>query len=149
MNSFCFSPTFPQVRALDAFNPEDSAIPLALAGGVTTVQVLPGSGNLMGGEATSFKLRIDKKTVEHMVNLRLLIQLLHYWNLIHFYNFYKLISLQHIKDSPPALKMACGENPKRVYGNRGETPMSRMGSAWLMREKFFQAQQMMLKQDAW
>ena len=43
------NPTFPQVRVLDAVNPGDGAIPLVVGGGITTVQVLPGSGNLMGG----------------------------------------------------------------------------------------------------
>ena len=67
------------------------------------------------------KLKLDKRTVENML----------------------------VKDAPPGMKMACGENPKRVYGNKGVTPMSRMGNAWLMRQKFFQAQEMMLRQDEW
>jgi hypothetical protein len=47
-----------------------------------------------------------------------------------------------MKDTPTTLKMACGENPKKVYGNRGETPMSRMGNAWVMRRKLDEAKQL-------
>jgi len=113
------NPTFPQVRAIDAFDPEDPAIPYIRSGGITTIQVLPGSGNVMGGEAAHFKLL--GSTVEEM----------------------------RIPDAPRALKMACGENPKRVYGRRGSTPMSRMGSAWLMREKFYEASKLRDSQDDW
>jgi hypothetical protein len=35
--------------------------------------------------------------------------------------------------------MACGENPKRVYGNKGQTPMTRMGTGWLLRQSFYNA----------
>ena len=45
------SPTTPMVRAIDAFDPEDAAIARAVAGGVTTALILPGSGNAMGGQA--------------------------------------------------------------------------------------------------
>ncbi|CEP17332.1 hypothetical protein [Parasitella parasitica] len=50
-------PLTPFVRTLDAFNPSDKSIRIVLSGGVTTALVLPGSGNLMGGEAFAFKLR--------------------------------------------------------------------------------------------
>lgn len=115
-------PTYPQVRAIDAFDPEDTAIPRLLAGGVTTVQVLPGSGNVMGGEGFIAKLR--GSTVGEM----------------------------YVPGSPRLLKMACGENPKRVYGEVGSigtTPMSRMGSAWLMREKFEEAASLVEEQQLW
>lgn len=114
------NPTFPQVRAIDAFDPEDWAIPRVLSGGVTTAQVLPGSGNLMGGEGGIFKLR--GSSVEDMF----------------------------VEGSPRLLKHACGENPKRVYGRgRKETPMSRMGSAWLMREKYDAARRVVEAQERW
>lgn len=51
------NPTFPAVRAIDAFDPEDAAIPLILASGVTASQILPGSGNVMGGQAVAVKFR--------------------------------------------------------------------------------------------
>ena len=47
-----------------------------------------------------------------------------------------------IKNAPLSLKMACGENPKKVYGSQGKTPMSRMGNAWVMREKLDEARQL-------
>jgi len=50
------SPTTPQVRTIDAFNPHDPAIHHILSGGVTTSLVLPGSAELMGGEAYAVKL---------------------------------------------------------------------------------------------
>lgn len=51
------NPVFPQVRARDGFDPYDSAIPEVLAGGITSAQVLPGSGNAMGGQGMIWKLR--------------------------------------------------------------------------------------------
>lgn len=48
------------------------------------------------------------------------------------------------------LKMACGENPKRVYGrSRHQTPASRMGSAWVMRMKLAEAAKLKREQDKW
>ncbi len=41
-------PILPWLRSIDAFNTHDEALQLAIAGGVTTVQVLPGSGNAIG-----------------------------------------------------------------------------------------------------
>jgi imidazolonepropionase-like amidohydrolase len=113
------NPVFPQVRVIDAFNPNDWAIPLIRAGGVTTAQVLPGSGNIMGGEGGIFKYR--GSSVEDMF----------------------------VANSTRLLKMACGENPKRVYGRHGQTPMSRMGSAWMMREKFDAVRNLKERQESW
>ncbi|KAH9921901.1 uncharacterized protein B0H18DRAFT_1086033 [Fomitopsis serialis] len=50
-------PVLPWLRSIDAFNTHDDAFMLAIAGGVTSVQVLPGSGNAIGGQAFMFKLR--------------------------------------------------------------------------------------------
>lgn len=80
------NPAFPMARAIDAWDPQDDAIPLILGGGVTTSQVLPGSGNVMGGEGFIIKMRGN--TVRDA----------------------------YVPGSPRLLKMACGENPKRVYG---------------------------------
>jgi len=102
-------PTFPQVRALDGLNPNDPAIPHIRSGGVTTSLVLPGSGNIMGGEAAMVKLR--EGSIREML----------------------------IPEAPRAMKMACGENPKRVYGGRQTTPMSRMGITYLLRQRFLKA----------
>ena len=114
------NPIFPQVRALDAFNPQDPAIAWMLRGGVTTSNILPGSGNAMGGEAT-----IIKHKSSNYINDLLM------------------------PGAPRAIKQACGENPKRVYGFMGQTPMSRMGSAWLMRQAYEQAADLLRRQRDW
>ena len=114
------NPIFPQVRAIDAFNPQDPAISWTRRGGVTTSLILPGSGNAMGGEATIIK----HKSSNYVGDLL-------------------------FPAAPRALKMACGENPKRVYGSQGETPMSRMGTAWVMRQAFEQAAALMQRQREW
>ncbi len=44
-----------QLRAIDSFNPQDAAIPMALAGGVTTVGAGPGSANVLGGTFIAVK----------------------------------------------------------------------------------------------
>jgi imidazolonepropionase-like amidohydrolase len=113
-------PTLPQLRALDALDPEDPAIALILGGGVTTSLVLPGSGNVMGGEGAYVKLK-SSKNVHDML----------------------------IAGAPRALKMACGENPKRVYGSSGRIPSSRMGIGLVLRQKFIQAAQLKQSQDQW
>jgi len=54
-----------------------------------------------------------------------------------------------MKPAPVVLKMACGENPKNVYGRGrgGEMPSTRMGSAWMMRKRFEEARAMMKLQN--
>lgn len=86
-------PLTPFVRTLDAFNPSDKAIRIVSSGGVTTALVLPGSGNLMGGEAFAFKLR-PKSTLS---NEDMLVQ----------------ANINPEQDTKWRwMKMACGENPK-------------------------------------
>eukprot|EP01006_Ploeotia_vitrea_P025377 TRINITY_DN58252_c0_g1_i1.p1 TRINITY_DN58252_c0_g1~~TRINITY_DN58252_c0_g1_i1.p1 ORF type:complete len:960 (-),score=114.32 TRINITY_DN58252_c0_g1_i1:93-2672(-) len=106
------------VRALDAFDAEDFAIRGIRSGGITTGMVIPGSGNVMGGEGLMIKL-VDAQVVSEML----------------------------ISDASRLVKMACGENPKRVYGDKGEMPMSRMGIAWLMRKWWFRAAKAMRDQS--
>jgi len=96
----------PQVNAKDSFWPQDPALWRALEGGVTTIQVLPGSANLVGGE--SFVAKMIPKTVA---------------------------SDMKFKEAPRGIKMACGENPKRVYGQKGG-PATRMGNAAAFRDLF-------------
>ncbi len=103
-------PLRPEVRAVDSLNAEDPAFALARAGGVTTVMVLPGSANLVGGQAAVLKLR-DGGTVEAM----------------------------RFEGAPASMKMALGENPKRVYGERGAAPSTRMGSLAVLRRAFDEA----------
>ncbi|GAB5453934.1 MAG: amidohydrolase [Henriciella sp.] len=84
--------------------PQDPGFPRALAGGVTSMQILPGSANLFGGRGVTLK-NVPSRTVQGM----------------------------KFPDAPYTLKMACGENPKRVYGYGGGrfpggAPYSRMGN---------------------
>ena len=93
------NPTTPNVWAEHSVWPQDPGFSRALAGGVTTLQTLPGSGNLIGGRGVTLK------------------------------NVYSN-SYQGMKfpGAPYGLKMACGENPKRVYGDRKQLPSTRMGN---------------------
>jgi imidazolonepropionase-like amidohydrolase len=109
-------PVQPQAQAADAFWPQDPGIMRAVAGGVTAIQVLPGSGNLIGGRAVTVKLRPGLSS-----------------------------RAMHFHGAPDGLKMACGENPKRVYGTHKQAPMTRMGNLALQRSAFLSAKK--LKRD--
>jgi imidazolonepropionase-like amidohydrolase len=107
------SPVTPEVRALDSIWPGDPRIRMALAGGITTANVMPGSGNAVGGQTAYLKLRGDR--VDDM--------------------------LVRDRDGEPVLggmKMANGENPKRA--NPKQAPMTRMGVAFLQRKLFVEAE---------
>lgn len=108
------NPLTPEVRAIDAFNPDDVAIKRALEGGVTTVMILPGSANAIGGQGAILKLKGN--IVDNMI----------------------------LKE-PAGLKMALGENPKRVYGSKNQTPSTRLGTAALIRGYFMKVQDYMNK----
>jgi imidazolonepropionase-like amidohydrolase len=105
------SPVTAQVRSESAFWPQDPALWRALAGGVTTVQVLPGSGNVIGGRSFVVHLKPGATSAREM----------------------------KLPGAPEGLKMACGENPKRFYGAKGVQPMSRMGLIATMRASFQKA----------
>lgn len=106
-------PISPHVDALDSVYPEDPAFKRAAAGGVTTVQILPGSGNLIGGKAVTVHVFPNAITVDEMV----------------------------FREAPRGIKMALGENPKRVYGTRTQIPSTRMANFYLLREAFTKAQE--------
>ena len=109
-------PVMAGVRALDGVNPDDLGFDDALAGGVTAVNINPGSGNPIGGLAVA--LHTHGRYVEEMI-LR----------------------------SPSGLKSALGENPKRVYGDKKQTPSTRLGTALVIRKAFMDAQNHMGKND--
>jgi imidazolonepropionase-like amidohydrolase len=113
------TPVTAEVWAEHSFWPQDPQIPLAIAGGVTTIQALPGSANLIGGRSAVLKL-IPARTVQEM----------------------KFPGARY------GLKMACGENPKRVYGTRGG-PSTRMGNMAGYRGAFIQAEGYRRKWDKW
>ena len=107
------------VRALDSLNPFDPGIRMANAGGITTANVMPGSGNVIGGQTIYVKLR--GYTAEQM------------W----------------IGTDGPigGLKMANGENPKRSYGSKGQAPGTRMKLAALQRTELLKARDYQRKWD--
>ncbi|KAI8100036.1 uncharacterized protein BX664DRAFT_322707, partial [Halteromyces radiatus] len=124
------SPITPFVKSIDAFNPSDIAIRIVASGGVTSALVLPGSGNLIGGEAFVFKLR----PVNTTSNEDMLVQ-------------------AHIDETKERKwryeKHACGENPKRFYGNQGKIPSTRLGEGYLFRKAYTEAQQLLQQQNDW
>src|SRR4051812_7705683 len=112
------NPTTPQVWAEHSVWPQDPQFPRNLAGGVTTLQVLPGSANLIGGRSVVLKV-VPGRTVQAM----------------------------KFPGAKYGLKMACGENPKRVYGNRG--PSTRMGNVAGYRTAWINAEAYRRKWDKW
>lgn len=91
------SPATPEVWAEHSVWPQDPGFTRALAGGITSMQILPGSANLFGGRTVTLK-NVPSRTVQGM----------------------------KFPGAPHGLKMACGENPKRVYRSRG--PATRMAN---------------------
>lgn len=114
-------------RAADAFWPFDPALERAARGGITSLQILPGSGNLVGGRAATLKLRVAP------------------WG-----SFLPSVRDLHPAGAPDGLKMACGENPKRVYGgDKGRAPMTRMGNLALQRAAFLRARERLASWERW
>jgi imidazolonepropionase-like amidohydrolase len=105
-------PVRPEVSAEHSVWPQDPGFSRALInGGVTTLQILPGSANLFGGRSVVLK-NVPARTVQGM----------------------------KFPGAPYGLKMACGENPKRVYGSKGNMPQTRMGNIALTRQTWINAQ---------
>ncbi len=105
------SPTTPEVWAEHSVWPQDPGFSRALAnGGITSLQILPGSANLMGGRSVTLK-NVPSRTMQGM----------------------------KFPGAPYSLKMACGENPKRVYGSKGRMPSTRMGNLAVNRETWLAA----------
>lgn len=119
-------PITPFVRALDGFTASDPAIRIIASGGVTSSLALPGSANIVGGEAYPVKnLPFPGADGEPVIEELL---------------------LEHgipEKQRQRYLKMACGENPRRVYGH------TRLGLAWLLRKELARAREVQRDQDAW
>jgi imidazolonepropionase-like amidohydrolase len=108
------------LRAEHSFWPQDPALERAVAGGVTTIGVLPGSGNLIGGRGVVMHL-LPQRGARAM----------------------------RFPGAPEILKMACGENPKRVYREQKRTPSTRMGSLRSVRDAFVRAQKYARDWDSW
>ena len=112
------NPVTAHVWAEHSVWPQDPQFPRNLAGGITTLQVLPGSANLIGGRSVVLKV-VPARTAQGM----------------------------KFPGAKYGLKMACGENPKRVYANRG--PSTRMGNVAGYRAAWIGAQAYRQKWDKW
>jgi imidazolonepropionase-like amidohydrolase len=113
------APARPEVWAEHSVWPQDPGFSRAIAnGGVTALQVLPGSANLFGGRGVTLK-NVPARTVQAM----------------------------KFPGAPYGLKMACGENPKRVYGTRNQMPQTRMGNIAAIRQTWAKAQAYKRKWD--
>ncbi len=112
------SPNTAQVWAEHSIFTQDPQFTLALAGGITALQILPGSANLFGGRGVTLK-NVPSRTMQGM----------------------------KFPGAPHSLKMACGENPKRVYGERKQAPASRMANVAGYRAAWIKATEYMQKQD--
>jgi imidazolonepropionase-like amidohydrolase len=114
------SPVTPHVWAEHSVWPQDAGFTRALAnGGVTTLQILPGSANLFGGRSVTLK-NVPARTMQGM----------------------------KFPGAPQGLKMACGENPKRVYGGKGREPSTRMGNMAVNRQTWIKAREYQKKRAA-
>ena len=104
------NPITAEVWAEHSVWPQDPGFNRAREGGVTTMQILPGSANLIGGRGVTLK-NVPSESMQAM----------------------------KFPDAPYGLKMACGENPKSLYGSRSELPMTRMGNMAGYRQAFIEA----------
>ncbi len=104
------APVTAEVWAEHSVWPQDPGFTTALAGGVTTLQILPGSANLIGGRTVTLK-NVPGRNVMEM----------------------------KFPGAPYGMKMACGENPKRVYGSRNQAPGTRMGNVAGYRKAWIEA----------
>ena len=112
-------PVTAEVWAEHSVWPQDPGFARALTnGGVTTLQFLPGSANLMGGRSVTLK-NVYGRTMQAM----------------------------KFPQAPYGLKMACGENPKRVYGSKGRMPSTRMGNVAVDRATWLKAREYDRKWD--
>lgn len=114
------NPNTAQVWSEHSIWPQDPGFNTARAGGVTTVQILPGSANLFGGRGVTLR-NVPSVTMQGM----------------------------KFPNAPYGLKMACGENPSRVYGGRNQSPATGMGNVAGYRAGFIAARDYKAKWDKW
>lgn len=111
------NPITPYLRAIDAVNPMDAAFHEAVKVGITSVMVGPGSSNVVGGQFMFMKTCGSRK-VDDLVVL-----------------------------APAAMKVAFGENPKTLYGEKDVLPTTRMSIAAMLREELFNAKRYFFKKQ--
>ena len=114
------SPVVPNMRMIDAFDYTDKAIYRALAGGVTSALLLHGSADMIGGQAVVIKTKYGLGRDELL-----------------------------FPGAPQSIKFASGENPKRVFGSKGQLPSTRMGNFAVQRQALVDAQGYMREWDAY
>ncbi len=105
------NPNTAEVWAEHSVWPQDPGFGRAVAGGITTLHILPGSANLFGGRGVTLRPVLGARTVQEM----------------------------KFPGAPQSVKMACGENPARVYGSRNSTPATGMATVYGYREAFERA----------
>jgi imidazolonepropionase-like amidohydrolase len=106
-------PNTAEVWAEHSVWPQDPGFGRAIAGGITTLHILPGSANLFGGRGVTLRPVTGARSVMEM----------------------------KFPEAPQSLKMACGENPARVYGGRNSSPATGMGNVAGWRQSFYAAQE--------
>lgn len=111
-------PVTPQVRGIDGINPAGSGFKDAAIAGITSVNTGPGSGNVIGGQFAAVKTA-GANIVDELV----------------------------IRE-PTAMKMATGENPKRVYGEKEQIPSTRIGTAATLRKALFEARDYLQRKES-
>ncbi|MEZ3161132.1 amidohydrolase [Microbacterium sp. BWT-B31] len=102
-------PNGARFRAIDGIDIEETGFRDALRGGVTTAVVKPGSGNPIGGRTVALKTWGGRTVDEQVISTEV------------------------------SVKSALGENPKRVWGDKKQTPATRLGVASVLREAFVSA----------
>ena len=113
-------PNTAQVWAEHSVWPQDEGFNAVRRGGVTSMLILPGSANLFGGRSVTLK-NVPATTTQAM----------------------------KFPGAPYGLKMACGENPKRVYGGNKKAPSTRMGNIAGVRAAWIKASQYARKWEAY
>ena len=106
-------PATPQLRAIDGVNPNDYCFLEGAKAGVTTVLTGVGSANPVGGEFVAMKTFGSRRIDKRIVR------------------------------SPAAIKFALGENPKKCYNDRDETPTTRLATAAVIREQLYKTRRYM------
>ncbi|KOO41063.1 amidohydrolase [Priestia koreensis] len=101
-------PLTPHIRALDSVHPLDSGFQDAIQYGITTVHIMPGSANVIGG--TTSVIKTHGKNISKML----------------------------VRETA-GLKVALGENPKRIHSQGNKDSITRMGIMGMLREAFYQA----------
>jgi imidazolonepropionase-like amidohydrolase len=112
------NPSVPHMMMIDAFDYQDKALYHALAGGVTSELLLHGSGDVIGGQAVVVKNKVGLSRDEML-----------------------------FPNAPRSIKMASGENPKRVFGQRGQLPSTRMGNFEVLRAQLQEGREYMRDWD--